>query len=288
MELDNVQTELEDKLSEIQNLSGKLTRAERLARTEVADRDDAIAEIETKASEAAQQREAAHRQQSELRSQLRQLRLELDEARSTAEQLEAVASQRKYVDPNVQMESSAVADELRALLDEKTQIATLRHAEHDKMRKALEAKIAQQAEVIARGGEPAGTIEDLKAQLRGKERSMMMMQSEKDATLSSLRTKVAQQQTELARSQALCSTTKRELQETKAEVVLLTGRLESQGDLFAKLKDENSIASGEFKRLLEERNVRGFFGGPNPPYPPFWHWFGRRGLLFWFVLFEAY
>jgi chromosome segregation ATPase len=253
VELDNVQTELDDKLSEIENLSGKLSRAERLARTEVADRDDAIAEIEGKASEAAAQREAAHRQQSELRSQLRQLRIELDEARSTAEQLEAVGLQRQR-QPEDSVESAAVADELRQLLDQKTQVAELRHAEHDKMRRALEAKIAQQAGIIARGGEPAGTIERLNAELRQRERSMAMMQSEKDAALSGLRTKVSQQQSELASGAGQLGTAKRELQESKAEALLLAGRLEAQGELFANLKEENAIAAGEFKRLLDERN----------------------------------
>ena len=255
-ELLGVQNELEDRMDDISSLKSRLERAERSAKADSADKEDAIGDLESKAASLVAERELAQRQQAELRAQIRRLRTELDDAIGESERLHSQASSRRAADASKSVESSEVSDQLRALLAEKTAVAEVRHAEHEKQIAALEAKLAEQIEQLrTAGGASAADLDELRMQLKQKDRQMIAQLADRDSNAAALHSKNTKLVAELSAANTAATAAKMQLQDSRSEVMQLTSRLETNGELFETLKGENLQALAEFQRLNAERNA---------------------------------
>jgi myosin-3 len=258
-ELLQVQTELDDRMLDIQDMSAKIERTGRMAQTEIADKDDALAGLESKASALVAEREQAHRQQSELKAKVRQLQNELDEAVDKSERMlqqHASALRVAAASTSRNVESSAVSDELRALLAQKSQIATLRHEEHERLAAKLQATIMEQAAQIGSlRSEATADLDNLRSELRARERAALAQGAETGAAGQALQAKNVKLMADLATASSAAAQAKIRLQESQSEVASLTSRLETNAELFELLKGENLTALAEFQRLHTERNA---------------------------------
>lgn len=255
-ELLGVQNELEDRMDDISSLKSRLERAERSAKADSADKEDAIGDLESKAVALVAERQLAQKQQTELRGQIRRLRTELDDAIGEAERLQTQASSRRAADASKSTESSEVSDQLRALLAEKTEVAEVRHVEHERQIAAFEAKLAEQTEQLRKaGGASAADLDELRMQLKQKDRYMIAQLADRDSNYAALQSKNTKLVAELSAANTAATAAKMQLQDSRSEVMQLTSRLETNGELFETLKGENLHALAEFQRLNAERNA---------------------------------
>lgn len=255
-EMAMLQTQLDEKQMQVDELEMKLAHVDRATSADRADADEAAALLESKASQLSAARADANSKQAELRSQVMTLQQDLASALAENERVSALEAKRAEAASSSQLESAAVGDELRALLQEKTEIATLRHEEHEKMQEMLRAKVDEQAAELARlRAQLAAQLEDLTEQLRQKDRAMLAQLAEKDGVLGDYQQKAAAAAAERDAVATQLKTAQQELHESRAEGTVLANKLESQEGLVSELKAESAMAIAELHRIIEEQQV---------------------------------
>lgn len=257
-EQSRLHAEIDAKLAEIDSLTASLMRAERMVQSQMADKEDALGSLESKAAALATEREQATAQQIELRSQLRTTQRELEESQALVEKLQTLEAKREAMQNSSQQESSTVSQELRRLLEEKTAIVKLRDDEHENMKAKYEQVIAEQRNQLAvLEEENVTTIDDYKSQLRKKERYISSKLAEKDGIIQDSEAKVAQLTMDYESAEVQCKEVKSELQDAKRLNTRLESQLKTTVSLLDQLKAESLSTMTELSRIMTERTTAG-------------------------------
>lgn len=255
LKINGMQSQIADLQAQLEETTGALSRTARSGTMAVADKEDSILALEAKNAKLASDKMKSRASEAQLRSELEQTQLLLSEAESESQRLADALAARERLLNSQTMESTAVSDELRKLLEEKTALADLRHAEHDATVKKLEALIAKQRAQIQSLQEALDAAQQQHSRdLRQKDREMQTALAERDARIHELEVSLAQARA--SEGTKAGGATQEELNAHRAEMALLQARLDKIAELYDLLKMDAAKAQDEARRLLEQAEGR--------------------------------